>query len=115
MLMDWPLGNLERHMDKQFERVPLDELRQGRRGKHNQLMIRILEELSTLANGEALKVPLADIKGVSIANLRAALARATSARGLKIATYSDVENFYLWTRTKKTARYERNVRRGSKG
>jgi len=74
-------------------------------------MAHILDELSTLAESEAMKVPLADIKGVSVANLRAALARATSSRGLKIATYSDGENFYLWQRTKKTARYERNVER----
>jgi hypothetical protein len=98
-------------MDKKFERVALSELRQGRRGKHNELMVRILEELATLPEGEAIKVPLDEIKGVSVANLRAALARATSARGLKIATYSDVENFYFWARTKKTARYEREVKR----
>jgi hypothetical protein len=101
-------------MDKQFERVPLHQLRQGRRGKHNELMVRILNELSTLPDGEAIKVPLADTKGVSIVNLRAALARATSGRGLRIATYSDVENFYLWKRTKKTGQYERNVKRGHK-
>jgi hypothetical protein len=98
-------------MNKKFERVALNELRQGRRGKHNELMARILEDLSTLPEGEAIKVPLSDIKGVSVANLRAALARATSSHGLKIATYSDAENFYLWARTKKTARYERHVRR----
>jgi hypothetical protein len=98
-------------MDKRFERVPLDELRQGRRGKHNELMERILDELATLPESEAIKVPLAETKGVSVANLRAALARATSSRGLKIATYSDTENFYLWARTKKTVRYERNVKR----
>jgi hypothetical protein len=98
-------------MDKKFERVALAELRQGRRGKHDELMSRILDELSTLAESEAIKVPLADIKGVSVANLRAALARATSSRGLKIATYSDNQNFYVWQRTKKTARYERNVKR----
>jgi hypothetical protein len=98
-------------LDKKFERVALDELRQGRRGKHDELMARILSELSALPEGEAIKVPLADIKGVSLANLRAAVARATSSRGLKIATYSDAENLYLWQRTKKTARYERNVTR----
>jgi len=51
------------------------------------------------------------MKGISIQNLRAALARATASRGLKIATYSDGEGFYVWNRTKKTARYERDIRR----
>ena len=96
-------------MDKKFERISLDVLRQGRRGKHNDLMTRLLSELSDLPDGEAIKVPRSETKGVSIANLRAALARATSSRGVKIATYSDAESFYLWKRTKKTARYERNV------
>jgi hypothetical protein len=98
-------------MDEKFERVALDTLRLGRRGKHNELMGRLLTELSALPDGEAIKVPLEDIKGVSLANLRAAVARATSSHGLKIATYSDANNFYLWKRTKRTARYERNVTR----
>jgi hypothetical protein len=98
-------------MDKKFERVSLDVLRQGRRGKHNDLMMRLLCELSDLPDDEAIKVPRSETMGVSIANLRAALARATASRGLKIATYSDAESFYLWKRTKKTTRYERNVLR----
>jgi hypothetical protein len=98
-------------MDKKFERVALNELTQRRRGKHDELMVRIVSDLLTLPDGEAIKVPLAEVKGVSVANLRAAVARATSSRGLKIATYSDAENFYLWARTKKTERYERNIKR----
>jgi hypothetical protein len=97
-------------MENKFERIPLDELRQGRRGKHNQLILSILDEMSTLSDGEALKVPIADMKGVSMQNLRAAMARAASSRGLKIATYSDDEGFYVWKRTKKTGRYERNIK-----
>jgi len=70
----------------------------------------ILSEMSTLGNGEALKVPIEAMKGVSIQNLRAALTRATASRGLKIATYSDDEAFYVWNRTKRTERYERNIK-----
>lgn len=40
-----------------FERIALNELRQGRRGKHNKLIMGIFDEMSTLADGEALKVP----------------------------------------------------------
>jgi hypothetical protein len=97
-------------METKFERVALNELRQGRRGKHNKLIVSILDEMSSLPDGEALKVPIATMKGVSIQNLRAALARATSSRGLKIATYSDDEGFYVWNRTKRTERYERSIK-----
>jgi hypothetical protein len=97
-------------MDNNFERVALNDLRQGRRGKHNELITDILNAMETLADGEALKVPLAAMKAISIQNLRAALARATASRGLKIATYSDDEGFYVWNRTKKTGRYERNIK-----
>jgi hypothetical protein len=97
-------------MENKFERIALNELRQGRRGKHNELIMNVLEEMSTLGNGEALKVPTEALNGVSIQNLRAALARAASSRGLKIATYSDSEGFYVWNRTKKTERYERNIK-----
>jgi hypothetical protein len=97
-------------MENKFERIALSELRQGRRGKHNELMLSILDEMSTLADGEALKVPIASMKGVSMQNMRAALVRATSSRGLDIATYSDAEAFYVWKRTKKTGRYERKIK-----
>jgi len=98
-------------MGKNFERVTLSALRQGRRGKHAELMTRILEELASLPDGEALKVPLSEVKEISVAKLRSAVARATFSRGLKIATYSDDANFYLWKRTRKTSPYERNVSR----
>jgi hypothetical protein len=97
-------------MENTFERVALNELRQGRRGKHNKLIVSILGAMETLPEGEALKVPLPAMKGISIQNLRAALARATGSRGLKVATYSDEEGFYVWTRTKKTERYERRIK-----
>ena len=98
-------------MEKKFARIALDELRQGRRGKHDELMRTILGELTSLPEGEALVIPLSDVKDVSVSELRAAIARATASRHLQVATSSDNANFYLWKRTKKTARYERNVNR----
>jgi len=97
-------------MENKLERVALNELRQGRRGKHKKLVTSILDEMSTLADGEAIKVPIAAMKGISIQNIRAALVRATTSRSLKVATYSDDEGFYVWKRTKKTERYERKIR-----
>jgi hypothetical protein len=97
-------------MESKFERIALNELRQGRRGKHNKLIMGILDEISTLADGEALKVPISALKGISIQKIRSALARAAASRDRKVATYSDDEGFYVWNRTRKTERYERNVK-----
>ena len=98
-------------MAQKFERVTLDDLRQGRRGKHHQLTTDVLADLRSLASGEAIKIPFAKLKDVPLANLRAAVSRAATEHGLKIATYSDEENFYVWQRTKKSEQYERKLRR----
>lgn len=97
-------------MESKFERIALNELRQGRRGKHNKLIMGILDEMSTLADGEALKVPISALKGISIQQIRAALTRAAASHDRKVATYSDDEGFYVWNRTRKTVRYERTIK-----
>ena len=97
-------------MDTKFERVALKDLRQGRRGKHDELVMSILNELCAVPEGEAIKVPRSVMKGVSIQKIRAAVARAASSRGLKVATYADTEGFFVWNRTKKTAQYERVIK-----
>ena len=89
-----------------YETVPLDELRQGRAGKHQKLIENVLADLQKLPEGQAIKIPLDSLK-VTKANLRAAIVRAANSRGISVATYSDDENFFLWPRTKKTAQYER--------
>jgi|SRR5215475_14475871 len=96
-------------MEIKFERVALKDLRQGRKGKHNELVMSIIDELSAVPDGEAIKVPLKAMKGVSIQKIRAAVARGASSRGLKIATYADEEGFFVWNRTKKTSQYERVI------
>lgn len=106
-------------MDKQdrapqrskFERVSLRELRQGRKGKHHTLITEILGEIDDLSDGQALKIPLTRIKGVPVANLRSSISRATKTRDIKIATYSDAQNFYVWKRTSRTSSFERKVKR----
>lgn len=94
-----------------YERVSLRELRQGRKGKHHTLITEMLEEIDKLAEGQALKIPFGKIKGVPVANLRSSITRATKTRDIKIATYSDAKNFYVWKRTSKTSTFERNVKR----
>ena len=89
-----------------FERVPLAQLQQGRRGKHHDLVGSIAAEITRLADGEAIKIPVGAMD-VSLANLRAALNRAMKTRGVRIASFSDGESLFVWKKTARTARYER--------
>jgi len=52
--------------------------------------------LETLPVGSAIKLPLSRVDGITLANLRSAVHRASVARNLKVETLSDEENFYIW-------------------
>jgi hypothetical protein len=90
-----------------YEIISLAEFRQGRLGKHHELVENILRQLQDLPGEQALKIPLDSVDGVSKANLRSAIVRAAVSRAMHVSTYSDSDNFYVWNRTKGTARYER--------
>lgn len=79
-----------------YERVVLVNVRRNRRGKHHDLIQGIFQDLETLPSGSAIKLPLSQMDGITLANLRSAVHRASVARGLKVETLSDEENFYIW-------------------
>jgi hypothetical protein len=79
-----------------YRRVELSSLRKGRRGKHHDIVEGILGELEGVQPGSALEIPLADVNGVGLANLRSAVHRASSSAGLSIQTLADEKNFYVW-------------------
>ena len=79
-----------------YGRTLISGLKKSRKGKHHELMGKILEDLKKSAPSYAVRVPLADIKGVSVLNLRSAIVRAASKLGVPVATSSDDENFYVW-------------------
>ena len=79
-----------------FGRVRVKDLPNGRRGKHFDLLSKILEDLTNVPSGSAVKVPLEDTGGIGLANLRSAVNRATRANGLKVETQSDEKYFYVW-------------------
>jgi hypothetical protein len=81
---------------RKYERVSVASLGKGRRGKHHLLVQGILHELEELPKGSAIKIPLAETEGVSLANLRSAMHRATASRRLRVETSSDEKNFYIW-------------------
>src|SRR2546421_11504156 len=79
-----------------YRRVRIDGLDKGRRGKHHDLIEGIFAELATAPAGSALEIPLADVGGVELANLRSAVHRAATSRGEEIETLADDNNFYVW-------------------
>jgi hypothetical protein len=79
-----------------YDRVSLANVRRNRRGKHHDLIQGVFQDLETLPNGSAIKIPLASVDGITLANLRSAVHRASTSRGLEIETLSDEDNFYIW-------------------
>jgi len=82
-----------------YERVILANVRRNRRGKHHDLIQSIFQDLETLPVGSAIKLPLAKVDGITLANLRSAVHRASASRGLEVETLSDEANFYIWKGT----------------
>jgi hypothetical protein len=78
-----------------FKSIPQTELPQGRNGKHKDIVLQLLSDLERLQRGQALKIPISELPD-SKENVRSALNRATNQKGMKIATSSDAEYFYVW-------------------
>jgi hypothetical protein len=68
---------------------------QGRKGKHQEIVAIILNDLDKLQNGSAIKVPLAEL-AESKEKVRSALNRATRKAGRTVATASDGSFLYIW-------------------
>jgi hypothetical protein len=82
--------------EKLYRSVKVAGLSKGRRGKHHDLMGGIIGELKTLKPGLALEIPLSEVGGVEMANLRSAIHRAAVADNLNIQTQADEKNLYVW-------------------
>ena len=94
------MGKDSRASDKppelKYRQVKINGLDKTRRGKHYDLVLGILQQLRTLPPGSAMEIPLADVGGIGLANLRAAVHRASTSHGLEIETLADEKNFYVW-------------------
>jgi hypothetical protein len=89
-----------------YREVKVAGLDRGRRWKHYDLILGVLQQLKTLPPGSAMEIPLADVGGIGLANLRSAVHRASTSHGLEIETLADKKNFYVWR--KKVEKEERN-------
>jgi hypothetical protein len=78
-----------------FESILQQDVPKGRDGKHKHIITQVLSDLEKLADGAALRIPLAELPD-SKENIRSALNRATRQKGLEVATSSDVEYLYVW-------------------
>lgn len=79
-----------------YRQVDIAGLKTGRHGKHHSLVQGIVEELETLKPGSALEIPLSEVGGIGLANLRSAVHRAASSNGLNIETVAADGKFYVW-------------------
>jgi len=79
-----------------YRQVKVTGLRRGRRGKHHKLMVGIIDELRAAPLDAALEIPLGQVGGIGLANLRSAVHRASSSAGIAIATLADKDKFYVW-------------------
>jgi len=86
----------EKPLNLKYKQVRIDGLDKGRRGKHYELILGILQQLKTLPAGSAIEIPLVGIGGIGLANLRSAVHRASTSHGLEIETLADEKNFYVW-------------------
>ena len=85
--------------DLKYRQVEITALDRGRRGKHHDVVRGILQELEMLSPGSAMEIPLDDV-GIGLANLRSAVHRASTSRGLEIETLADDKNFFVWKKPK---------------
>ncbi len=91
-------GKLNLPENPKYRQIELSALRKGRRGKHHDLVERILRELQTVPPGSALEIPLAGVE-IGLANVRSAVHRGAASGGLEIETLADDKNFYVFKKT----------------
>lgn len=78
-----------------FKTMNQVDVPQGRHGKHNGIVTKVLSDLDQVRDGVALKIPLAGL-AESKEKIRAALSRATRKAERKVATAADAEFLYIW-------------------
>ena len=78
-----------------FKTTRIANIPTGRRGKHHVVVAAILQDLTGLREGDALKIPLAELPD-TLVNVRSALNRATRKLGKDVPTATDEHFLYIW-------------------
>jgi hypothetical protein len=78
-----------------FSEMRRKDVPQGRNGKHNDIVKRILADLDRVGHNGAVKVPIAELSAGKD-KVRSALNRATRKKGMNVATASDDSYLYVW-------------------
>src|ERR1019366_452151 len=78
-----------------FKTMGQSSVPEGRKGKHQEVVAIILNDLDKLKEGSALRVPLGEL-AESKEKVRSALNRATRKAGRDVATASDGNFLYVW-------------------
>ncbi len=86
--------------DKSQPPMPVESISQadlphGRNGKHKQVVTQLLQNLSDLPKGQALKIRLTELPDTK-ENIRSALNRAIRQRDMQVATSTDANYLYVW-------------------
>ena len=84
-----------KRLPMKFESILQANVPKGRDGKHKQIVEELLDDISRLEEGAALKIPLSALPDTK-ENIRFALSRTTQQRGIDIATSSDSQFLYVW-------------------
>jgi hypothetical protein len=79
-----------------YGRTLISGLKKSRKGKHHELMGRIMQDLKKSEPTYAVRIPWSNLKDVSVLNLRSAIVRAAKKERISVSTSSDDENFYVW-------------------
>jgi hypothetical protein len=79
-----------------YGRVEVKGLKKSRKGKHHDLMRKIMEDLRKSEPGFAVQIPLDSTNNVSVLSLRSAIVRAAAKENIKVMTSSDDRYFYAW-------------------
>jgi hypothetical protein len=78
-----------------FSSMQLVDVPTARNSKHREIVAQLLSDILQLEAGRALKIPLSELPDTK-ENVRSALNRATTAKGIAVATSSDDEYLYVW-------------------
>ena len=78
-----------------FESILQVDVPKGREGKHKEIVSRLLNDISQLSEGSALKIPLSELPDTK-ENIRSALSRAARQKAINLATSSDEQFLFVW-------------------